>query len=142
MYYFSESLLLTFLAINTYTDIKKKKISIMVSVIFFIVGMVLTLVSKEHTLVSVLGGLGVGALLILMGKISRQAVGFGDGIIFLVTGLYLGFVRNLVLLLYGLVICALASIIFLVIRKFKMKDKIPFAPFILTSFIMMLIMGV
>ena len=142
IYYLNGSLMLSYLAINSFTDIKKKKIYVIVSLFFFVVGLVFSIISKQQSLISLLGGVGIGVILLLVGKFSRQSVGFGDGLIFLVTGLYLGFTRNIVLLLYGLIICAVSSVILITFKKFKLKDKIPFAPFVLVAYVSMLLLEV
>ena len=142
IYYLNGSLMLSYLAINSFTDIKKKKISVVVSLIFFVIGVVVSIINKEKSLISILGGVGIGFILLLVGKFSRESVGIGDGLIFLVTGLYLGFTRNIVLLLYGLIFCALVSIILITFKKLKLKDKIPFAPFVLVAYISMLLLEV
>lgn len=140
--YLIESLMLLFLVINSYTDIKKKKISVVVCLVFLIVGVIFSILNKQESLISLLGGVGVGGLLLLVGKFYNQSVGFGDGLIFIVSGLYLGFIRNTVLLLYGLIICAVVSVILITFKKFKLKDKIPFVPFVLVAYIFMIAMEV
>lgn len=47
-----------------------------------------------------------GIFLMAVSKCSRGAVGAGDGLFFIVSGLYLGFWKNVALLLYGLLFCS------------------------------------
>lgn len=142
IYYVGESLLLTFLAINAYTDLKKNKIYLLTSLIYFFIGGVVFIFNNNYNLPSLIGGLALGVVLLIVGKVSAQAVGLGDGLIFLVTGVYLGFIRNLALLLYGLIICAVVSLFLLVFRKLKIKESIPFVPFVFIAFIIMVLLGV
>lgn len=134
--------MLTFLAINAYTDFKKKKIYAVSVIGFIIIGVIIFIIKKDHEFFSLLGGLAIGLLVLIVSRLSSQAVGFGDGLIFLVTGVYLGFSRNLALLLYGLLICGVVSLVLVTFRKWKMKNEIPFVPFVFIAFILMIFLEV
>ena len=142
MIWIPEILILIYLTFNSYTDVKIKKISIIASVVFFSAGIVCEIFIMENSIISIIGGIVIGMVLLIIGKLTGQAIGLGDGLIFMVSGIYFGFMKNLALLLYALVICAVCSIILLVFKKSKMKDRIPFAPFVLASFLIMLFLEV
>ena len=73
-----------------------------------------------------------GMLLLLLGRITSQAVGYGDGWVILILGLFLAPAELLGIL--GLA-SALAGIwaLYLVVRKRK-DQEIPFLPFLLLGF--------
>lgn len=74
-------------------------------------------------------GVAVGIFLYFVGRITRGAIGEGDALVYLVTGVTLGFFGNLELLLVSLFFSAIVSIFLLVFHKVKKTDRIPFVPF-------------
>lgn len=73
-----------------------------------------------------------GALLLLLGLFSGEAVGLGDGLFFLLSGCYIPGLPLLLILLLGLFTSALVSIGLLVYGRWKGKSmrkrSIPFLP--------------
>lgn len=78
-----------------------------------------------------------GIFLLIISKCSRGAVGRGDGLFFMVSGLYLGFWRNVALLLYGLIFCsAWGCGVFLwgIFAGKRVKDiELPFLTFLIPA---------
>ena len=92
-----------------------------------------------------LPGACIGIFLIVAALITRQAVGTGDGLVFILSGLLLGFWGNIRLLLISLFIELLFIGGWMLVRKIRggrvymsetMKKRIPFLPFILLSYIL------
>lgn len=91
-----------------------------------------------------LTGACIGIVLIVASVITGQAVGAGDGLVFSISGLLLGFWGNMQLLVISLFIELLFIGVWAFVRKVKrgsvsmseiMKKKIPFLPFIFISYI-------
>lgn len=76
-----------------------------------------------------LPGAGIGIFLFVISRLSRGGVGSGDALVYLVTGLALGFPRNLELLILSLVLAALTGLVLLVFRRVGRKHEMPFVPF-------------
>ena len=74
-------------------------------------------------------GVAVGVFLYLMSKATRGAVGEGDALVYLMTGVTLGFFGNIELLTLSLFFSAFVSVFLLVFRKVGKKKRIPFVPF-------------
>ncbi len=74
-------------------------------------------------------GVAVGVFLYLMSKATRGAVGEGDALVYLMTGVTLGFFGNIELLTLSLFFSAIVSVFLLVFRKVGKKKRIPFVPF-------------
>lgn len=87
--------------------------------------------------------MGVGAFLLLLSAVSNEAIGKGDGMFFLVSGLYLTFWENLVLFFNGLLLIGVFCLFFTVYRrkqgKFARSDTIPFLPFLIPGGIWMIL---
>lgn len=74
-------------------------------------------------------GVAVGVFLYLMSKATRGAVGEGDALVYLMTGVTLGFFGNIELLTLSLFFSAIVSVFLLAFRKVGKKKRIPFVPF-------------
>ena len=70
-----------------------------------------------------------GVFLYLMSKATRGAIGEGDALVYLMTGVTLGFFGNIELLTLSLFFSAIVSVFLLVFRKVGKKKRIPFVPF-------------
>lgn len=117
-----------------YQDWKEKEISvvllaaggIILPVVFWLAGGVSPMSRME--------GLLLGLGLLLLGRVTKGQIGTGDGIILCITGLCLGLKGGLNLLLWGLILAAMASLILLLFKKAGRKDTIPFIPFLFLAY--------
>lgn len=80
-------------------------------------------------------GVAIGVILLVISKVSDGAVGMGDGLLFMVTGMYFGFWKNLILLLGSLALCSIWGIGNLVVRRTGWQEgkrtEVSFLPFVL-----------
>ena len=79
------------------------------------------------TLLSLVPGLGF----LLLGFLTREKVGYGDGWVLLMIGLFSGFFQCFLILLIGLLLESTVAIILLVLKKIQRDKEIPFSPFLL-----------
>lgn len=77
--------------------------------------------------VSLLPGVGF----FLLSFFSREKVGYGDGWVLLMIGLFLGVYRCFLILLVGLLAESAVAIVLLAFRKIQRDREIPFSPFLL-----------
>ena len=80
------------------------------------------------------GGALIGVLLLVLCRMTRGAVGSGDGVFFLISGLLLGVRRNFLLFAGGVFLSGLYSLGLLVVCRFRNRslrrtDTLPFLPF-------------
>lgn len=123
-------------------DVKYRRLTVIYILMFGIAGVVLHLFTPVCSIYSMLWGMLLGIVLILISIATRGSLGMGDGILMVVTGVYLGGYGNLQLFLYGLLLSALCSLGLLVLKKKKKKDEIAFVPFLLLSYFFMLFQGI
>lgn len=76
-----------------------------------------------------LPGLAAGALLLAVARITREAVGYGDGICFCLLAFWLPWEELFTLLLTALLFCALPGLLIGLIRGRRVK-ALPFLPFV------------
>lgn len=134
----SNTLLLIFLGLSAISDFKYKKISTIVTVAAFICGVVFQLVIGQLHIYEIAGGCILGAVFLLAAKLTREAVGYGDGLILIATGAFLGIMNNLLLLTVSLALAALFMVGMLVVNKARKKSEFPFIPFMLGGYVLML----
>lgn len=126
-------LLLLFL--NGFLDWKKGEISLLSMGGFGLLGLFWNLHFHFQGAWELLGGIGIGIGLLAAAFLSKEMIGFGDGLLFCVTGLYLGFWGNLRLLMGGTLYCAVIQGAGVLIRKVRMTDRVPLVPYLLLAFV-------
>ena len=71
-----------------------------------------------------------GAALLLVALVTKEAVGYGDGLLLLATGPLFGWQRMLLCIPAALLLTAIVSVVLLAVKKANRKTKIPFVPFL------------
>lgn len=128
------------LIIASISDMKKRRISHRVLLIFgaliipvfFINGYT----EDMQALLRGLIGLLPGVLFLLLGKLTRESVGYGDGYMICIIGMYLGLKKTVVLVFIALFLISISSILLLLLRKVNRKSELPFVPALLAAFFM------
>ena len=80
-----------------------------------------------------------GTFILFMGIITHQSIGYGDGIVFIVSGIALGKDYILLLVLGAFIFSSVYSLFLLAKRK-SGKTTIPFVPFIFMSYFFIIIL--
>lgn len=132
-------LVLGLLGFCSWEDMKGKELTVIYILLFGIGGMVFHLVSPVCSIYSILGGMLLGLAMILVSLATRGMVGLGDGLLLTVTGVYLGGIGNLKLFFMGLLLAACWSLGLIVLKKKRGKEQIAFVPFLLASYLTMLV---
>ena len=99
----------------------------------------LHLFAQEESVFYLMTGMSVGIALLLYSLVTHESIGYGDGCLFVMTGLFLGIWENLVLLLLASVLAGIGSAVLLFFRKKKKKERIPFVPFVFTAYVLLLL---
>ncbi len=128
-------LLTFFLIICAYTDIRARVIHVKVLLPFAAAGLLTAALAGKEAFISGLLGALAGLFILLISLVTKGAVGEGDGLALMVTGMYLGFLMNLRLLFFALFLSALVSAGAVVFRGLKKDSELPFMPFLLAAFI-------
>lgn len=126
------------LAATAYQDWKEQKISIYLPCAAGIVGLLLYLFFREHTLVDLLMGMGIGAVMLLIAWFGRECIGVGDGVMLMASGTFLGFWGNMELLFAALFLAAIVALFLLVIKRKGRSYRMPFLPFLLVAYLFQL----
>lgn len=122
------------LAVCAYTDVKRKRISLLLLGTYFAAGLCLLTAEGFSGADDLLAGMAVGVFIFLLHKLTGGGIGLGDAMLFIVTGIYLGFTRNMQLFLLALLFGALCSMILLMTGKVRRGCELPFVPFALLAY--------
>lgn len=126
----------TLLSICSFYDLKQKEVPLLPIVIVGIGGILYIIFGVEK--ISYIAGAGLGILCLLFGKITEESLGYGDGYLLLAIGLLIGLKKNIALLIIALFLSAIFSMVLLILKKGNRKTTIPFVPFLLLSWCIIL----
>ncbi|MFP4697752.1 MAG: prepilin peptidase [Eubacteriales bacterium] len=132
-YFLMSALIITFLSICSIKDIKEKLVPINYIIITFCLGLIMIYFNPNITLKDALFGVSIGLAFNLLGFITKNSIGQGDGLVISVVGVVLGWQMTIAILLYGLVFSGLYGGFLLIFIKKNRKTKIPFIPFLLLA---------
>lgn len=123
-----------FLAMNSWLDIRRREISLLLTVVYAGCGIICSIL-QGRKIQDVLIPAGIGILFLAAGLISRGAIGAGDCWILLALGALLDTEIYIRMLCIGFFLAAFWSGILLVIRRKSRKTEIPLVPFLLAGYI-------
>ena len=122
-------------------DFKKKQVSNVFLLIVSGIVIINYVIFRPITMVSLVGGILIGTVLLGISYITRQKIGVGDGLLIMILGAYLGFEGIGVVLLYALTLSAIWSGLLMIIKKVNRNYTIAFIPFIFVGYVGVLIHG-
>jgi len=135
---FIKVFVLIYLAYQTNKDIREKSVSLKSIVIFSLAGAVINIIITNISLIDMLLGISVGFGVILIGKLMRDGIGIGDGAVLSSIGVLIGGKMCLLIFIMAITISAAVVIVLLVFKKVKMKQQLPFVPYILCAYMWIL----
>ena len=112
------------------TDIRSRRIPLWYLLGFSVAGVPVNLFLLNVTLPEIGLGLLPGLIFILLSRLTKGAIGMGDAILITAMGIFAGWSETLTLLLAACILSSLTAAVLLIFFKKKMKDSIPFAPFL------------
>lgn len=128
-----EIVLFAFLAVCAVFDGFSRRVPLVVVWLGILTAVCLRIngVMGETDLMEVTLSLIPGAGFFLLGFLTREKVGYGDGWALLMIGLFVGAFRCFLILLVGLMAESAVAIVLLAVGKIKRDREIPFLPFLL-----------
>lgn len=129
----TNSMLLFFLGVAAYFDCKKKRIPWCVQGMGAIFAVILFAIEHDRTGASILLAIVPGVMLLLLSWLTREGIGYGDGISVLLLGGMAGFHNCVWTLCFSLLLLSLTGLALLVLKRADRKTKIPYLPFLFTA---------
>lgn len=132
----------TMLVLCSAQDMYKKKLLVWPLVLFALLVILCSCFSNSISILDRLGGFILGLGVILLSLVTGGKIGLGDGIILAITGIGLGLWANMELFAIALFLAAIVSILLLILRIANRKKSIPFVPFLLVSYLFMIVIRI
>ena len=132
-------ILLAFLFIAAWLDRRTEEIPLFLPGAGIAAGILLRFLTGPVGVLEILLGFLPGLLLLVLAFLSKQAVGYGDGAVFLAAGAFLGLEKTAWLLAGALIAAGMAAFWFLLFRKQSGKRSLPFVPFVLAGYVFLLV---
>ncbi|MDO5362629.1 MAG: prepilin peptidase [Eubacteriales bacterium] len=129
-----EICILGFLGLNTWTDIRRKEISLVAAAVFAAGSLIWTACTGRIS-TSFFIPVGISAFFLVVSIVTKGALGMGDGWLMMALGIAMETEEFLVMLLIGLGGSAIWAGILLVILHKERKAEIPFVPFLFLGYI-------
>lgn len=120
-----------FLLICSVSDLRTKQVSVPIITIFAAAGIIFQLICGSLDFWQWMTGCLMGIGIVGIGWITREAIGYGDGLSAAVLGIWLGIFTAIEILFLGLLLSAGVSAVLITVKKAGRKYRIPFLPFIL-----------
>lgn len=139
-------LVILYLSIASYSDIKTYTISTGLTICFSVLFTVIQLISLRDisdTLYAMAFGAIPGVLLLILGCLTKEAIGYGDGFLVISLGIMLGLRATLFICLIAFFLSAIAALCVMLLVRIKgkrafTKQSLPFIPFLLIGYVISL----
>ena len=119
------------LAVETVSDLRTKTVSAVRLLLFLGGAAALNIIRGYQPVWSMFGGMAVGGVLFAYAFATGEGIGYGDCLIFVCAGAYIGLHENIRMLFFSLLAAAAASGVRAIVRREGMKSRIPFVPCVL-----------
>ena len=130
--------LLGILGFFSVEDMRKRSVQLVALLAAAITGVVMHLYFGRISIWSLLGGLAVGAIMYGISILSQERIGKGDALLIAVTGIFLGFWGNLLVLWIATLLAMCAGIAAIVFFQKGKNYELPFIPFVFASYLIYL----
>lgn len=122
------------LALQGYWDIRYQQIPAYVTLLSGGFGLLMS-VYMGRAWVDILFGVLPGLVCLGIAKLTREAIGYGDGLLLCAMGLYIPYDEVLVIGMIACSLCGIWALMCFLSRRKSGKDTLPFVPFLLGAWI-------
>lgn len=134
MYKIVHICLIIILGVICVFDIKRKKIPVYMLIILAAAGIISNFTVGEFDIEKRIIAMLPGMILLIVSMITKQQIGYGDGKIILIMGLYIDIDDILSIVLSSFFVSSIAAIILMTVFKKKKNFEMAFSPFLLIGY--------
>jgi Type IV leader peptidase family. len=116
-------------------DYRTKSLSVIYLYGMVIMGIIFGIIERSSFSSEILLGLLPGIVIVILAFVSKEKIGYGDGILLLSIGGFLGYLNCIIIMMYSLLFSAVISIITFIKRRNR-YEEIPFVPFLFLGYVM------
>ena len=120
-------------------DIKSKRLPLWITGAGVGVGMILWMIEGSCDFMR-FTSIIPGILCLVIAKVSREAIGYGDGLLLCMMGFYLECLTLIGICLWAFTLAGILGLFLLVTKRKKGKQEIPFVPFLFLGFLLEVIL--
>lgn len=128
------------LFISSIEDIRRRRVNLILLIVSGIVAVFFHMCWNSHSLMDMLEGALVGVVLLICSKLTKGRIGVGDGLMLVVTGLFLGWQKNAALFFLGTMMAGLYSLLLFSLKRKRKDDEIAFIPFLSIGYLIVCIL--
>lgn len=122
-------------------DIKSRRLPESVLAAGALVALLQVFLGVSPSIILSIAGAAVGLAFLGVSRLTGEALGYGDSIVIFILGVSLGLWNLLALLMLAFLLAAGCSIVLLTVFHFERKTTLPFIPFLVASYILVLLFG-
>ncbi len=122
-----------FLGLGTWFDFKDREIPILLFPVFGTMGIVCNMVWNYQSMQKMLAGVCVGVVFLAAGWVTKEAIGYGDGLALAVLGIFEGWQGMIPIIWGAFLLSGIYGLWKLIGLRESRNAEIPFYPFVLIS---------
>lgn len=134
MYKIVHICLIIILGVICVFDIIRKKIPVYMLIVLAAAGIISNFTVGEFDIEKRIIAMLPGMILLIVSMITKQQIGYGDGMIILIMGLYIDIDDILSIVLSSFLLSSIAAIILMTVFKKKKNFEMAFSPFLLIGY--------
>lgn len=127
------------LLIETVIDIREKRIWIPILLIELPILIGLKYLIGQGDIFLWIASIGVGSFFYIVSIVTKGQLGKGDALLFCMTGAGFGLWNNMMMIYITFFLAFLAALFLLIVKKVNRKYSMPLAPFVLASYILLVL---
>ncbi len=116
-------------------DIRSRKVPVYILLSGNLAALAYQIFAGKDSVWLIIGGAGAGLLFLLISRVTREGLGYGDSWMILILGIYLGIWKLLEVLSAAFLILGIAAVICLWAGKMSRKFRLPFLPFLAAGYL-------
>lgn len=136
-----QSLFAGYLVILSVMDIRRRSLPLMLLMsggIFIAAG---AFCGRQMPIALMAAGAATGLVFLVISKVTQESFGYGDSILILIMGGFLGIWNTLYVLMGAFTMAAVYSAVMLIRTRFGRKSAFPFVPFLTAAYIGGMLLG-
>lgn len=134
-WFICQCIFLVYIAALAVMDFKYRKLPLKTLLSGLFIAAAGCLCGREISPVLLATGGCMGIVFLLISRVSGESFGYGDSILILIIGIFLGFWNLMYLLLGAFSMAAVFSSVMMIKHRFNRKSSFPFVPFLAAAYL-------
>lgn len=134
-WFICQCIFLVYIAALAVMDFKYRKLPLKTLLSGLFIAAAGCLCGREISPVLLAAGGCMGIVFLLISRVSGESFGYGDSILILIIGIFLGFWNLMYLLLGAFSMAAVFSAVMMIKHRFNRKSSFPFVPFLAAAYL-------